>query len=73
VTTHPCGPKAFERTPQRLPHLRSIAERVDHRMDLAPLLRMGAADGGGSLEAQRYFALCADRFFPRGLCPKTSS
>ncbi len=73
MATHPRGPEAFELTPQRLSHIGSVAESVDDRPDLWPLVRMGASDEGRGLEAERYFARRADRFFPGSLCPKTSS
>src|SRR2546426_1182818 len=50
--------------PQRLPYVGPVAESVDHRTNLASLVRMGASDDGRGLEAERYFARRADRFIP---------
>jgi hypothetical protein len=73
VATDPRGPETFEFTPQGLSHMGSVAECVNHRPDLAPLVRMGASDDSRGLEAERYFARGADRVFPGRLWPKTSS
>ena len=73
MTADPRGPKAFELTPEWLSDVGSIAEGIDHRPDLALLLWMGASDDGRGVAAERYLARGADRFFPRGLCPNTSS
>ena len=73
VATDPRGPEAFEFAPQRLSNVGSVAKSVDHRPNLPALVRMGAADDGCRVKAERYFARRADRFVPRGFCPKTSS
>ena len=66
-------PKALELTPKRLSYVGSIAERIDHRPDLAPLVGVGASHSGRGLEAEDYFARRGDRLFPTSLGPKTSS
>ena len=66
-------PKALELTPKRLSYVGSIAERIDHRPDLAPLVRMGTSQRGRGVEAEGYFARRADRLFTSSFCPKTFS
>jgi len=56
VATDARGPEAVEITSQRLTDVGSVAESIDHRPDLAPLLRVSASDDGRGLEAERYFA-----------------
>ncbi len=73
VATDPRGPEAFEFAPQRLSNVGSVAKSVDHRANLPALVRMGAAEDGCGVKAERYFARRAGRFVPRGFCPKTSS
>lgn len=73
VATDPRGPEAFEFAPQRLSNVVSVAKSVDHRSNLPALVRMGVADDGCGVKAERYFARRADRFVPRGFCPKASS
>lgn len=73
LAADPRGPKAFKLTPKRLSYLRSVAKRIDHRPNLAPLVGMGSSHYGRGLEAERYFARRGNRPFPRGLFPKTSS
>ena len=67
------GPEAFEFAPQWLSNVGSVAKSIDHRPNLPALVRMGAAEDGRGVKAERYFARRADRFVPRRLCPKTSS
>jgi hypothetical protein len=73
VPTDPCGPETIELPPQWLPDLGSVSERIDHRADLLPLVRMGGSDHARGREAERYLARAADRFFPRGASLKTFS
>ena len=73
LTADPRGPKAVKLTPKGLSYLGSIAERIDHCPDLAPLVGVSAAHCGRGLEAEDYFARRGDRFFRTSLGPKTSS
>jgi hypothetical protein len=57
----PGRPKVVKLTPKRLSYVGPIAERIDHRPDLAPLVGVGTSQSARGLEAESYFPRRCDR------------